>query len=459
MIKLRDEEINLQREVFELKASIAPIRKVPNEILGRIFVFHTSECFYKDFDPHGSVSRLKHNYALMAVCKLWCKTAITCPQLWTEHILGTRGSNNFDTHVKRAGSLPLNMLLKIPAQDEALTEVWKLVEPFIQRLRGVQVVEPLLPGYAYGSFDGSAVKTKNILATLARTPITQLSLFSVKLDFQTWETLHVGYPFEKLECLTIVRSNTVPSIIAPRLKTLVLVDCTVDALSLFNIVRSTNCLEVMCTPEVSFGYRSQQGPPLEISNVLKLRELRIGKSWTELSGIVFYTSLFKDLSLETLEIQFTGYIPQYVFERPAGAYDSLKSLTLKYKYESGNFEDALTWHEWLKSLNRLQELEVLDSNGDDYSDAGLLLNSLLHSDEDSQLVLPRLRRLKVVSGTYWPSIFLRIMAERSASQQDLIRYIRKEMDEEISLLDELHLAFQHITRFLHERLSSTLYSP
>lgn len=441
LLKLRNEELRLQQGILRHKASIAPIRKLPTEILSRILMFHgkNDSCEAKPYRHENAVLR---NYHPMLVCKLWCKTAVNCPQLWTQHVLDERGAGcvYLDTRLKRAGSLPLDVLISLstlPSWERP--DVWALMRPVLHRLQRVQ----FRCGPKFEHLDVIVVpnKAKEIFMDLARSSITHLSIISVQFEYEGWESIFRDSPFPNLQYLTVTRLFSVPSINAPNLRGIIIADCSVRARSLCNTICSTENLEFLdiAGSDIEFGF--DPDPSAAITNDLKLRQLRVGGDWSRDEAFGFYTSLFRQsFTIETLEIPFNGYIPRYVLDRPADAFDSLKNLTLKlhhamrisFQADASYAANMRTTIEWFKALNRLEDLELQSTTFYD-SDAGLILQSLIHSTADSKILLPRLSNLKVIGVSYWPSIFLRIMAERSASEDDLRT---AEMDEQISIVDK-----------------------
>jgi len=76
--------------------------------------------------------------------------------------------------------------------------------------------------------------------------------------------------------------------------------------------------------------------------------------------------------------------------------------------------------DWLVVAEALEELVIFSDRQGISFDAGIILQSLLIGNEpDAKVVCPHLRTLKVYGSTNWPSLLLRIMAERSQSAEEL----------------------------------------
>jgi hypothetical protein len=68
---MRKERLTLEAKVFQTMAYIAPIRRLPNELLRHIFL-----CNFDDFPCSA--------WVLAAVSSLWRRLALSMPKLWSK---------------------------------------------------------------------------------------------------------------------------------------------------------------------------------------------------------------------------------------------------------------------------------------------------------------------------------------------------------------------------------------
>ena len=126
----------LERDAFEvlrmvrsIKNSLAPINRLPLEVLSSI---HD----YCDEDEADGVS-----IALTHVCHSWRESFISCPSLWTWFDFKNIGKTH--TYIRRSQSFPIKIHITF---EEGFREIFPLIIPHIPRLKSLTVNGFNFPG-------------------------------------------------------------------------------------------------------------------------------------------------------------------------------------------------------------------------------------------------------------------------------------------------------------------------
>ena len=101
VLQTRRTQLDQQRRCYS--SLLSPVRCLPIEIFGQIFVYATCD-------------RPKHVLNLSAVCQLWRYAALSTPMLWSTLKLGRHVSrrnidNHIDSWIERARSYPLSLVI------------------------------------------------------------------------------------------------------------------------------------------------------------------------------------------------------------------------------------------------------------------------------------------------------------------------------------------------------------
>ena len=117
ILQLDEQILDMQSKILVLQTSrsqllqqrkcysrlLSPLRSLPIEIYGEIFMYATREC------P-------MHVLNLSAVCQLWRDAALRTPALWSTLELDYKSKYNMDSHIdswiKRARSYPLSLVVR-----------------------------------------------------------------------------------------------------------------------------------------------------------------------------------------------------------------------------------------------------------------------------------------------------------------------------------------------------------
>ncbi|KAJ7584436.1 hypothetical protein C8J56DRAFT_152003 [Mycena floridula] len=95
---LQNHQIEIQRSITLRKGLVSPIRKLPNDVLGDIFIeaheSQSSDAFFERWSPFDMDSI---PWAVSQVCSRWRQIACkTCPSLWSTFQVTTGGSSYDD---------------------------------------------------------------------------------------------------------------------------------------------------------------------------------------------------------------------------------------------------------------------------------------------------------------------------------------------------------------------------
>ncbi|KDQ13429.1 hypothetical protein BOTBODRAFT_55978 [Botryobasidium botryosum FD-172 SS1] len=97
---------------------LVPVHRLPNELLGAIFVLAGSTSF--------QVSGWPASFSISQVCKLWRQVALNTPRLWM-NIDVSAGDELASIYVERSGTAPLNLSVNfgvLPSQDDKTREIY-----------------------------------------------------------------------------------------------------------------------------------------------------------------------------------------------------------------------------------------------------------------------------------------------------------------------------------------------
>ncbi|KAJ7879010.1 hypothetical protein B0H14DRAFT_2566955 [Mycena olivaceomarginata] len=136
---------DLLQSVNTHKAILAPVRRLPSEILGEIFSLVVSATFQVQLPPTGKT--LDAPWLFTRICRRWSAVALATPALWSTVFLhldcdGTQGSISLtNLCFQRSGNLPLTINIvqesgtrdSHPLLDVALlsSERWKIADLYM----------------------------------------------------------------------------------------------------------------------------------------------------------------------------------------------------------------------------------------------------------------------------------------------------------------------------------------
>ncbi|KAF5387260.1 hypothetical protein D9757_006894 [Collybiopsis confluens] len=150
-IRLLQTQLDLkQKELAEMRNILAPIRKLPFEILSQIFYEY---CFSQPGGPKRH-ARFKPQILISQVCSTFRIVAHTSPRLWTRLDISfgqksfeiTRHDAIVSSWLKRSGSLPLDLSLRyMDPYNVFLVPQHSLIRfaPFCDRLQSLTMALPL----------------------------------------------------------------------------------------------------------------------------------------------------------------------------------------------------------------------------------------------------------------------------------------------------------------------------
>ncbi|KAI0637361.1 hypothetical protein C8Q77DRAFT_1155207 [Trametes polyzona] len=142
-----------------------PVNKLPVETLTEIFAIAVDRCF------PGEAERLL--YALYRVCTHWRDVLNNCPLLYRSfqatHIALMKW------HLKRSGTLPIDVHVKQPNSDAVDAPREPIVSPLLDHLHRVRTLSYMVP-------DSSWESAQNLLETLEKLPDRVLSVLELSAE-------------------------------------------------------------------------------------------------------------------------------------------------------------------------------------------------------------------------------------------------------------------------------------
>jgi len=205
----------------------------------------------------------------------------------------------------------------------------------------------------------------------------------------------------------------------------------VSSHTLCDILKSTAKLQTLDLKECSleqYSWKLFQKDNTSSFTLNELKVLKFGRNRRE-SAREFYLKLIRQSpNLKDLDLTFSERAYNFIEHLPTSHFKQLTSLSISTHRIDTWAEDAShilvdgvrPLMNWFAVADVLEELVVNSSEFSTEFDNGVILQSLIKGDEpNARLVCPRLRSLKVHGTTNWPSLILRIMAERAASAEEL----------------------------------------
>ncbi|KAF7367432.1 hypothetical protein MSAN_00805800 [Mycena sanguinolenta] len=189
--RLRCEVAVLHRLSDQHKSIIAPIRRVPSELMAEIFLHLTtieassandtsSSSLANFFEKNDEVRPVLHRAPLIfgEVSRQWRTIALSTPTLWNSIFITCTNEKlrNYislcDTWLKRSGSLPLSIRIHLAPSEAVPQHVTKdcqdllrTILPYAQRWRLVDFVN--VPDYSYHILHGCLPKSLPVLQALS----------------------------------------------------------------------------------------------------------------------------------------------------------------------------------------------------------------------------------------------------------------------------------------------------
>jgi hypothetical protein len=262
---------------------------------------------------------------------------------------------------------------------------------------------------------------------LANSPITTIHFSAVTFpyvgDTKVFGQVAISVP--TLRTLIVDGySRELPSITSPSLERLRILSGNVSFGILCAIIKASKHLQ-----EVDLTNTLIRPPkPVDIVDL----DLPTMRSLTHLVSrqISMDTGFSIDLArfspnLENLSLSITGY-SRSAQKSPPLSFQKLAALTLdislinEWKATAPDAEMLRPIVKCLVSAEELEELVLLQSESSGV-DPTLVVQSLLIGSSPNFIPCPRLKRLKAEGTIYWPSIYSRIMIERAASPEDILK--------------------------------------
>ncbi|KAJ7353666.1 hypothetical protein DFH08DRAFT_857434 [Mycena albidolilacea] len=79
---LRTKRADLCAEVTQYSSILSPIRKVPPEIIGDIFLYFSPSIVYRDFSGSVTIHKVEFPWELAHICRSWRSISLSLGQLW-----------------------------------------------------------------------------------------------------------------------------------------------------------------------------------------------------------------------------------------------------------------------------------------------------------------------------------------------------------------------------------------
>ncbi|KAL1675910.1 hypothetical protein EV122DRAFT_280571 [Schizophyllum commune] len=216
---LRERRTDLEAGVRNANALLAPIRRLPPELVARICAFSLPHGWFTD-----CVTR-RGPWKVLQLCHAWREVALSMHHCWAEFTLAElkkimetdKAVDIVTTHLQRSASLPLAVRIWPPADtriqfrpDLKLFEVLEALKPELHRIRvlhlrcghGAALPEslPMVEEIALGPFD-----RENGFLTVIPSNATHLRA----LDLVDWRMTNVACPWASLRSLSITHYNHV----------------------------------------------------------------------------------------------------------------------------------------------------------------------------------------------------------------------------------------------------------
>ncbi|KAF8517361.1 hypothetical protein BU17DRAFT_91800 [Hysterangium stoloniferum] len=173
-----------------MKAVISPIRKLPTEILGEIFLCYISRP-YSGRDPNftNAVTKSENcpsSFPLLHVCRRWRRVGFKIPRLFSKLVLGDMNAYDplimIPTWLEHAGSLNLDVLIypphqwhypKFSSRTKSFRNACELIRTHICRFEHIR------------TFSGEALEI--IFPAGTSTIVPALRSLKIELDYLTYE--------------------------------------------------------------------------------------------------------------------------------------------------------------------------------------------------------------------------------------------------------------------------------
>jgi hypothetical protein len=188
----------LERDAFEvlrlvrsMKNSLAPINRIPPEILSLI------PDYYREDDMDEDLVALTH------VCRGWRDAFISRSSLWTK--LDLIDTDKTHTYIQRSQSSPLELYLRY---DEVIDHAFPLITPHIRQLKSLTVDAYVFPNVLRHFFcHAPLLKKLDISISAPDDPVLDATLFNG--DFSSLHELHffgvvTDFPWKNLANLRVV---------------------------------------------------------------------------------------------------------------------------------------------------------------------------------------------------------------------------------------------------------------
>ena len=367
VLQTRRTQLSQQRRCYS--SLLSPVRCLPIEIFGKIFVYATHDC------P-------KHVLNLSAVCQLWRDAALRTPMLWStlelgHHTTRRKMMNHINSWIERARSYPLSLVVR--KQDDCLDPVhsvlslttkhqWKSITLDSGDKSILSILQDLefsnLESFSLAAHFYSELSLPDALRNAPK--LKTLSLYII-YPVVRYDTL--PFPWRQLTSLTIRLWNQINPSVG--------VDILQACVNLEEFIIDGDC----------DGLGSNDSESITLNNLRKLH--------THCMGNMFLLSLktpsIQDFALKARGLKFLSYTN--------GVHDYIKkngSTLLK-------LSNARSHSRLLESIPNLRSLVELKLYDNDYNTDGSIktyeiLRSLVIKPEmdPSTIPLPRLEALEII---------------------------------------------------------------
>ncbi|KAI5894537.1 uncharacterized protein SCHCODRAFT_02534462 [Schizophyllum commune H4-8] len=343
--KLTVQQERITRQLDLISSTLAPVRRVPREILSHIFVVFLE--LSRSDDPTRLVSR-----TVAGVCRLWRDVALDTPRLWTQIRVSRRKSDPTSVldrcveQASRAGGLPLDLSVHDSGPGSRLLE--ELLVRLGSRTARLQSINlsGRFPFFDEGQpeLDLSGLRVLKIqtgLPSRAGSLACLQSASNLTSLIITFHTNRADDPLRMLKVLTF-----------PKLEHLVFSTTHVSVMPLLDLLQS--CSTTLESLHLGFDEFTPVEDPDFIPEMIKLRIVRLRRRtlqmlmWIDTPAV---EDVYLDGAIGAVGTRSETFTTLHTF----ADFSKIKRLTLNEIPTYRHYETAF----WA-CFERLHDLEVLD---------------------------------------------------------------------------------------------------
>ncbi|KAL1755479.1 hypothetical protein FB107DRAFT_262198 [Schizophyllum commune] len=342
--KLTVQQERITRQLDLILSTLAPVRRVPREILSHIFVVFME--LSRSNDPTRLVLR-----TVAGVCRLWRDVALDTPRLWTQIRASRRKSdpknvlNRCVEQASRAGGLPLDLSVYDSGSGSRLLEQLLVrLGSRTARLQSINLSGPLpFFGEEQPGLDLSGLRVLKIRTGLPSRTETLACLHSAcnltKLEI-SFDTTRIHDPLRMLKVISF-----------PKLEYLAFSTTHVSAIPLLDLLQS--CSTTLENLHLDFNDFTPVEDPDFIPEMIKLRKVRLSRRTVQML-MWLDAPMVEDVYLDKA-INALGTRDTFSTLRTFADFSKIKHLTLNGISAYRHYETAF----WA-CFERLHDLEVLN---------------------------------------------------------------------------------------------------